>query len=111
MKNSLKYIFIIILIFAVSCNKNESLNNPNILSKVVELDIPLDNSSKGLNTNSILTGNIEFKMDNDSEEFIGYKFSSNIIESVSISEEELYNLIDSEVYVNLDGASNKSVFI
>jgi hypothetical protein len=90
----------------ISCDKEENLYETTILSKIVDIKISNNKSSKkSTNSDIELTGNIKFKMDDEKEEFLGFELSENLIKATDLSKEELYELIYSNIDINPDGSS------
>jgi hypothetical protein len=106
MKILSRFIMAFTLIFMISCDKDENLDETNILSKTVDIKISNNKSSKNSTNSDIeLTGNIVFKMDDEKEEFLGFELSENLIKATGLTKEELSELIYSEININPDGSS------
>lgn len=85
MKKLSKFIMVFTLIFMISCDKDESLDETTILSKIVDIKISNNkNSKKSINPDIELTGNIVFKMDDEKEEFLGFELSENLIKATDL---------------------------
>lgn len=75
---------------------------------MVDVEFKMNSNSK-TTTPTIVNSQIEFTMSDENEAMIDFKFSENILEQLTISEEEFYQKINDRITLNFDG-SKKNKF-
>lgn len=100
-KHVKKILMLAFILVLVSCSKENE--NSEILTKIV--DVKFKTSSKAKNSSSTIVGHIEFTMNDDDEDFLDFKFSENILNQLTISEQEFYEMLHAEITINADGST------
>lgn len=109
MKIVTKFILLLTVLFVTSCKKNEVLDESNILTKITEIQIPINKGSTNYSKpGSTLSGSIEFRMDEENEEFLGYTFSKEILNATNLTNQELVALVESSISINPEGFLKKN---